>query len=353
MASKVIVSTISTLEPSIEAFFRLSPFLLNIAFQDGSSARLDPATPIWAQWAFAFSELERYGLPVYVETDPDTGVVLDYRVPVSGRVARLDKIPRGGYRILLEGVFCYFVLRESNPSFARFADTLLHARASGSEVILTKKDEPYEIADIRITSLPCGPAPKRTSAASCVKDAGDIPPVALECAKAMFTLVNNVSCVPQAATSSCIPFLFPDYGCEARAHRMCELISGAGVTPAKVLSYASPGEAIDVETPSIPGCHVTWPAHIAPVLQVTTAGGGTDTYVIDPSLCHEPVTLDSWIAIQAGSAGHYLVSRKCYEPQTQNLLGPWNMDPDNSLTDPTLVQCRHSLGDRHPPYRCA
>ena len=331
---------------------------MNITFHDGSSARLDPATPEWSAWGFALSQLQRYELPAYIEADSETGSILEYQVPVSGRIARLDPLAGRGHRILLEGTFCFFRLHESNPNFERYWEILLRAREDVSTVILTRKDEPCEIVDLRISPQPRGPAPARRATPLCNSGPGEIQPVTMDCLNAMFNLVYGKNCIPQAETTDCIPFLFSDYGCEARAHKMCELIS-SHVTPAKVLNYPLPNGTLTVKTPNVPkccldpNCFLEWTIHIAPVLPVDTGGGITAIYVIDPSLFPGgPVTLANWLAVQNGSGGYYLVSWQCFEPLQVYSPGPWDTDPGGSMTDSRLAACQSALNKRYPPYQC-
>lgn len=113
--------------------------------------------------------------------------------------------------------------------------------------------------------------------------------VTIQKARQLFNLVNSKICCPALAASPCIPFLYPDDGCWGRAHEMCRLILAQGVTPKKVWIYGS------LNTPTInhPSCHVLWGWHVAPTLDVTI-GGGTQVYVIDPSLFNEPVMQATW-----------------------------------------------------------
>jgi hypothetical protein len=350
-APKVIVSLISTLSPLPPPQDRRR-IRVDIEFQDGSTAWLNPLTPSWSQWAFAFSQLRQYQLPVYIEADPESGAILEYQVPVFGRVARLDSISGGGLRILLDGVFAFFSLRESHPGFAGFAETLRHARKSGSAVILTKKCGPDEIVDITVPDAPPAPVLIRAAAASCVKAPGEIPPVDLKTAAKMFALVNETTCDPADEAIDCIPFLYPIDGCEARAHKMCQLMATQGVTSAKVLNYPEFLESLTVKTPNAPGCSVSWPGHIAPILHVSKGSAPAQTYVIDPSLCNGPVTLAHWVGLQAGSGGQFFVSANCYQPSPDDILGPWCTDPNDQLMDATLVRCRNALTVCHPPYGC-
>jgi len=116
--------------------------------------------------------------------------------------------------------------------------------------------------------------------------------VTLQRARQLFALCNGRICCPSGATSPCIPFLYPDNGCWARAHEMCRLMIQDGAHPAKVWIRG----ALRVNSRNKPNCLVEWYWHVAPTLQVDV--GTVQTYVIDPSLFDEPVPLATWKGIQ-------------------------------------------------------
>jgi Glutaminase len=118
--------------------------------------------------------------------------------------------------------------------------------------------------------------------------------ITLQRARQMFDLVNAKLCCPCNPAAPCITFLYPDDGCWGRAHEMCRLMLAAGESPRKIWISGYP---LTVATRNNPGCQVVWGWHVAPTLDVA-AGGGIQTYVIDPSLFNEPVTQTAWFNIQ-------------------------------------------------------
>ena len=98
----------------------------------------------------------------------------------------------------------------------------------------------------------------------------------------------------------CIPFLYPDNGCWARAHEMCRLMIAMGLSPRKVWIMGSL-QAATRNRQELPGqlglaCRAdlvrALPALVAVVLVV-------QRMVIDPSLFTDgPVTVAYWKGLQ-------------------------------------------------------
>jgi hypothetical protein len=110
--------------------------------------------------------------------------------------------------------------------------------------------------------------------------------------------MNATSCNPLTVPPPCIPFLYPDDGCWARAHEMCRLMINIGLSPKKVWID---GE-LYVSTKNNPNCFVRWGWHVAPTLCVRVSGFcKTQRMVIDPSLFTTPVSEATWKSIQGDS----------------------------------------------------
>src|SRR6185295_10983365 len=125
-------------------------------------------------------------------------------------------------------------------------------------------------------------------------------------AQEVFDALKATSCDPLSVPAPCIPFLYPDDGCWARAHEMCRLMIADGAQPEKIWIFGTlpPGgiseytdPPLHVISPNKPECDVRWYWHVAPTLQVTT-GSGTETWIIDPSLFPGPVPKATWVAEQ-------------------------------------------------------
>jgi hypothetical protein len=99
-------------------------------------------------------------------------------------------------------------------------------------------------------------------------------------AQQVFTAMAGTTCNPLTVPPPCIPFLYPDDGCWARAHEMCRLMVNMGLPPRKVWIDHSYGVLLQVSTKNNPNCYVEWGWHVAPTLCVRGPsfwhGGGTD-----------------------------------------------------------------------------
>lgn len=173
--------------------------------------------------------------------------------------------------------------------------------------------------------------------------------VSLARARELFDLVNATVCCPGDPTAPCIPFLYPDDGCWARAHEMCRLMEAEGADPAKVWIYGN----LVVETSNNPQCKVRWGWHVAPTLQLD-APGRSRTYVIDPSLFQEPVPQEVWAGVQ-GDPSATLVATPAsvyYRDQSGEIV----TDPTYWQTQFVLNIYRNALmlravgSDGPPPY---
>jgi hypothetical protein len=188
------------------------------------------------------------------------------------------------------------------------------------------------------------------------------PAVTPQRAQQLFSLVVGRVCCPASCPPPCIPFLYPDDGCWARAHEMCRLMIADGAQPEKIWIFGTlpPGgiseysdPPLHVISPNKPECNVRWYWHVAPTLQVTT-GSGTETWIIDPSLFPGPVPKATWVAEQrdpsaalaSSSAVVYLLDRE----------GVVEHDPTYSRTNNDLQTYRNKLklrsagGNGPPPY---
>jgi hypothetical protein len=277
--------------------------------------------------------LHRAGRPVYAELGVD-GHIVRLLVPAIVKVMQLTPLPDGDLEILLEPSAARHWLRHTAPNFAALREALAALHASGAQALVSETDA-REVVDVRpFAGRTERHARAKAAPAELVKD------VTLAQAKELFDMVVGITCDPLDAEAPCIPFLYPDDGCFARAHDMCGRFVAKGVEPAKIWTW---GYNI-IPTVNNPACKVGWIYHVAPTLSVAGA-----LYAIDPSLCDAPVTVEGWLAAMAN-------------PKVTLDYTPWTYymqdgrpDPDFSDTERELAGYRAQLMLRSaeqgpPPY---
>lgn len=87
--------------------------------------------------------------------------------------------------------------------------------------------------------------------------------------------------------STPIPFNYVEDYCFARAHEMAQTLELMGVQSEKIIAEGN------LSVRDYDGKAVSWKYHIAPTLKVLV-DGVIQTRVIDPSLSHDPLTVQEW-----------------------------------------------------------
>jgi hypothetical protein len=323
-----------------------------VEFSNGQKASLDPYASQQANaWAEILEELRRDGAPTYVEVKD--GYITRLLIPHVARVKRLVSLPSGEFQVDLFPSQGRHLLSPAVPGYQQLLKALKLALNSGRLVFVTETPESHEIFDVTEAPNPKPPAlAKRAPAVEL--DLAELRDVTPQRARELFALVCSKSCSdPMAPASPCIPFLYPDDGCDARAHEMCKLIIQAGEQPAKMWIKPS-GYFLTVQTRNHPDCSVDWRWHMAAVLRVSL-GDTTKIQVIDPALFTEPVSKLTW------------KSRHNDEQATLIPLASSVYDPEAGSVDPTYRETNYDLrrwrlylkerstrqdGPGPPPYKC-
>lgn len=330
---------------------------LTVTLVGGDTCRLDPQSPKSVQYATMLGRLRHAGRWVYLETDDDTRFINVLLVPIVFRVTYIAEAPVDGQlEVTLEVSHARHFVGTTNPRYEELVAALRVAQQQASSVLVTEQPDRPEIIDVRPAN---NPVTTHLAVANRVADP-IAPPAALDVtpdvAQQMFDTVNGQSCPITASVPSCIPFLYPDDGCWARAHQMCRIMIANNVTPLKVWIYGT----LVVNTSNSPACSVQWGWHVAPLLGVDT-GVSSDQWVIDPSLFDAPVPLSDWIAIQNTAippSGTETTDSTIY--RTPRLTGGVpQLDPNYTLTDQDLGTYELALANRclntnppGPPYQC-
>ena len=264
---------------------------VTVNFQGGRSGQLDLAIPRSAVWADVLDSLRQANESVYVEIDPTTNVITELLLPREVRVGAItptDTDDAVEVELIISQARHY--LRRTNPDFQQLLNILQTAQEEGIPVLVTETLDGYEIIDVK--SLPKPPL-ERVEVPPPVSRAPAPTPVTLQKALQLFNLVSAKTCEPTSTPPPCIPFLYPEDGCWARANEMCRLFIAAGVQPEKVWIYGG----LHAATQNSPSCKIGWGYHVAPTLMVST-GAISEVYVIDPSLFTGPVQRVVWFDVQ-------------------------------------------------------
>lgn len=342
----------SVVDPSIRERVRpviggtgAGPVRVVLLFANGRRAWFDARSPGARRFARVLESLQEDGLPAYVEVSADDEL-LRVLVPRTVRVVSLERRPSGDVVVHLSPSHAVHVLRASNPRFDELLRNLDQALRSGTAVAVTETTTRNGIEDV--TRLDQPPFEHALAAGP---EVGTFTKVTLKKARQMFTHLEATSCSVSEVSSPCIPFLYPDDGCHARAHMMCEiLLNDFGIESGKIWLYEKPGETYVVDTPNHPDCSVEWLYHVATV--VKTPSG---LRVIDPSLFDHLVTAHTWRTKQFPNGEQVITDRTVFD----HLRPDASIETDDSMqkTKTVLGEFRAKLIDRiedlgAPPY-CA
>ncbi len=337
---------------------------VEIALDEERHVRLLAGGEKSAAYAQILAGLETLKQPVYLEVDPDTDAIILLRVPDVGRV-RATRETQDGLEFELDSSHARFLLRKTDDRFRQVSDMLLEAHRSGRPLILTTDDR-GEVIDARFFDFGPDDGPPLDFPFPFPRPAFDwrwllrwwIWPwnwwprgcISAQRAQTVFNQMSATSCAPLTVPAPCIPFLYPDDGCWARAHEMARLMIAMGLSPRKVWIQGW----LHTPTRNNPNCFVNWGWHVAPTLCVRTRWWwlllfwGGQKMVIDPSLFTTPVTVSQWKSVQGDPS-----ATLTYTDASDYLWG--QTDPGYVLTNNRLAYYRIQLQTRAvnsgpPPY---
>ncbi len=316
--ANAIVSTVIRIEPPLErppAELLRAEGGLAVELEGEHRAILDPEDSRSPGFAQILDQLSKQRHPVYIETDPESSAITRLLIPHVTRVLGIRQIDQGVIGVELERSHARHVLRSAAPDFPELESAVREALRTRSVIVLTE-DDAHEIIDVRTyvpgpegepPPLPKPQLPPRPAWPwSWLKELLRIwrwrwwPWWWWDCisgatAQQVFDAMAATSCDPLTVPAPCIPFMYPDDGCWARAHEMCRLMINMGLKPRKVWIQGS----LYVSTKNNPNCGVYWGWHVAPTLCVRGPGFfQLQSMVIDPSLFTTPVSKATWKGVQ-------------------------------------------------------
>lgn len=277
---KAIVSNIIRFEPKLDRTpeeLLHAEHGLSVELEYGLRVHLDFADPRSVGFVKILEGLSNLHLPVYLEIDPATSVITRLFIPHLSRATNIHQGDEGELDIELEHSHGRHVLRRDQPNFEEFEKLLRKSVESREPVILTEDDK-HNIIDIRILKpgpdIPSPFSPEtslhKNRLSRWLKDllrrigCWKWWPWWWFCclsktkAQQIFDAMNTTSCEPLAVPPPCIPFLYPDDGCWARAHEMCRLMINMGLSPRKVWIRSQWPNRLHVDTKNNPACFVEW-----------------------------------------------------------------------------------------------
>lgn len=262
--------------------------------------------------------------------------VIDY-----GTVSEIVALPEG-FAVQIEP---HAVLRLISNKTGNNA-SLQACRRSFEEgiVIAWAEDSDNEIIAARLLSFSVG---EFSEARISSDDAVPSVAVTLQEANDIFQRISSESCVNGDTPTSCIPFLYPNDGCWARAHEMGRLVDDLGHKSGKIWTYKS----LSVRTENTPKCRLGWRYHVASTLNVENVG----RLVVDPSLFDHLASPSEWLQIQKGRRRDTAYSSSDVYYRKPN--GGYTRDTNYKRTHKYLKQYRGKLLARvrrlgWPPYDC-
>jgi len=294
--------------------------------------------------------LRKLRAPVYLELDPDTRGIVSLLIPDVSRVGKIYE-REGNVEFLLELSHARHILTRENSDFDLFVETLRNAQAKNAVVAVTQNDK-NEIVDVRPH---VGESPHTGAAVP----SHPTPPLRRGClwwfccffrcvtprrAQELFDLCAAQTCNPTTVPPPCIPFMYPDDGCWARAHEMCRLMINAGAHPNKVWIDGW----LHTLTKNNPNCFVNWGWHVAPTICVRKGWFRCSDQVIDPSLFTGPVSKATWKGVQ-GDPNATLTDTAASVYMLPNQTDPAYADTNFQLDKYRLKLKNRSLGPSGPP----
>jgi len=358
-----VVGLITRIEPEVTksgvSMLRESPDGVSIELEGQRTARLYPGEKAAGQLEI-LEGLRGLGTPVYLEIDPDSRGITRLLIPLVSKVINISE-GAGDIDVELEMSQARHLLKRANSDFLELLETLRAAHAEGNSQVITETDE-HEIIDVRPHTGQMAFHEKNWKAEAAPRELRRwwfwrlwhwlcwfcclcrcVSPVR---AKALFDLCSAQTCNPVTVPSPCIPFLYPDDGCWARANEMCRLMIAQGAHPRKIWIDGN----LHTLTKNNPACFVNWNWHVAPTLCVRRRFFSHIEEVIDPSLFNGPVTEAAWKGVQGDPSATLTPTAAAV------YMRPSQTDPTYSQTNFYLNIYRLQLKNRSlspagpPPY---
>jgi hypothetical protein len=277
-------------------------------------------------------------------------------IPLVTQVREVSPLTHGGFAVWLTHSDSRHTIAATEPEQGPLVGLLREALSTGMYLVVTSHPLHHQIIDVRPSATKPADAP--TTGERLPKDLSAVDERdAIHIFNSLLTRNCPIPAKPcgVAPTPDCIPFAYPDNGCWARAHRMCQLIEESNLLTGKLWLFGKR----EVPTRYSPCCRVLWGKHVAPVLR-RKDGAPDDLWVFDPGLFGGPTSPREWIAIQRGDPAKALLSASwiylMQEPKPGAEPSEWDATPDRKNETMDTLRIFHadlllrSCEDGLPPY---
>ena len=246
-----------------------------------------------------------------------------------------------------------YFLDKNAEQFESMMSVLRTSANNGSEVLLVGQEGSSQIENVVDLSRE---SKRHEEDESDFDLASEITAVSDQEAEELMCQLIAMSCDPKMPSGGCIPFLFPDHGCEVRAHAAVRRLVDGQIIPGKLWAFGFLEATTDnypsqCETPPC-RCFVGWGYHVAPYVYSKERPG--EKVVLDPSLFQNAVSEAEWLqrldpenlTLKETSYTVYLLDEATEKPE---------YDPCFTRTEEQLFELRVKLCLRAwqvgpPPY---
>jgi hypothetical protein len=342
MSTQIIISRIDALPALAGSAQGRSSYRL----EDGQHVHVDAGSAAPGVNKAVLDAAAVHRVPLWIQRDASSGATAFVGVPLIARPVKSTSLADGSLDVELMPSHKVHILRHDHSRFDELRKIIETSMNATDLAVLEDGDQIRDLA-------PAGPhrAALGTSSAGAGPQLAVIP-TALPRADIdnLFALVAQRTCSPAAAADPCIPFLYPDDGCWARAHEMCRLLNSDRFVAQKTWIYGN----LRVATTNNPNCVVTWGWHVAPIV---LEKGTNQVYVIDPSISPAPLKLADWESTQTVAA--HVSAQSGPEAYYRGRDGAVQVDPEYTNAQTVLAFYRLKLQERaltsgSPPYpQCA
>jgi hypothetical protein len=330
-----------------------------IAFRNGARATLpvdQPADELRTTLELLRS-LDWPALVAVETTDANDRVIQWVDIPVVGRVEAITSHAEG-HLIKFDRSSTRHLLKTGTPGSDALFDLFSRSRNESRLLVVSADPRTHDIVNAteaeEIVYRDNPPMLPRADDEPLDEDVLELltpmPPAA---ASQFVRQMDTVgSCGMPGSNANCVPFRYPDGGCFARAHRMCELLEHDGIVAGKIWIY---GDALAAQTADHPDCSVSWTWHVAVVVKSAETGR---PLVLDPALFDAAVEVSTFVnSLRDRSARVAITTMAPFIRGEDGRFIPEGAVRSRGIdeTEAYLRIYRRRLATRRPPppYQCA